>query len=143
VLEFGKVTVDDNKGYFLRVQQKDEKVKRKAKSAEGHLSLQNTIYDYALTIWADRQKRTVDIGEHQDLFLFRLNDATNSIIFPSAHLENGYFPNNYSYNECADKILTVQVSFDNASSPKRYQKTIADIIKLVSSESIIFNGYPK
>ena len=44
VIEFGKVTVDAGRGYFPRVQQKGEKVKGKAKSAEGHLTLENTPY---------------------------------------------------------------------------------------------------
>ena len=123
VIEFGKVTVDADRGYFLRVQQKGEKVKEKAKSAEGHLTLENTPYEYARTVWADRQKRRGDIGEREDLFLFKLSSA-DLIIFPSADSEHenerGYFPNLHSYNECANKILKVQLSFDNVKSPKPY-----------------------
>ena len=64
-----------------------------------------------------------DIGEHEDLFLFKLSSA-DLIIFPSVDSEHenerGYFPNFYSYNECANKILKVQLSFDNVKSPKPY-----------------------
>ena len=31
-------------------------------------------YEYAPSVWADEKKKVVNIGEHEDLFLFRLEN---------------------------------------------------------------------
>jgi hypothetical protein len=123
ILQFGEVTIDNNRGYYLRV--KRNKGRGKAKHAEAHLTLENK-FDYAPTVWADDVQRYLDIGEHQDLLLFRLENYL--ILFPSAHPGAGYLNNEYSYNDCANKNLKVEISFDNRYSPKPYLKTIAQIV---------------
>jgi hypothetical protein len=123
ILQFGEVTIDNNRGYYLRV--KRNKGRGKAKHAEAHLTLENK-FDYAPTVWADGVQRYLDIGEHQDLLLFRLE--SDLILFPSAHPGDGYLNNEYSYNDCANKNLKVEILFDNGYLPKPYLKTIAQIV---------------
>jgi hypothetical protein len=122
-LLFGEVTIDNNRGYYLTVKRK--KQRGKAKNAEGHLTLEKK-FDYAPTVWADGLQRYLVIGEHQDLLLFRLENDV--ILFPSAHPGNGYLSNEYSYNDCVNNNLKVEISFDNGYSPKPYYKTIAQIV---------------
>jgi hypothetical protein len=56
-LEFGKITKDNNNSYFIRVQQKGKKVKGKAINVESRLTLENTNYEYAPSVWADEKKK--------------------------------------------------------------------------------------
>jgi hypothetical protein len=123
VLQFGGVTRHNNGNYYLTIVNKNQK--GKAKNAEAHLTLENK-FDYAPTVWADGVQRYLDIGEHQDLLLFRLEN--DLILFPSAHPTDGYLSNEYSYNDCVNSNLRVEISFDNGYSPKPYNKTIAHIV---------------
>jgi phage gp16-like protein len=66
-LGFGKITKDNNNGYFIRMQQKGGKVKRKAINVESRLTLENTEYEYVPSVWADEKKKIVNIGEYEDL----------------------------------------------------------------------------
>jgi hypothetical protein len=126
VLQFGGVTRHNNGNYYLTIVNK--KGKGKAKNAEGHLTLKDK-FNYAPTVWADGLQRYLDIGEHQDLLLFRLEN--DLILFPSAYPANngGYLNNEYSYNDCVNKNLKVEISFDNGSFRKPYDKTISEIVR--------------
>jgi len=131
-LEFGKITIDNNKSYFIRVQQKDGKVKGKAINAESRLTLENTKYEYAPSVWANGRKKVVNIGEHEDLFLFQLQNNTTTIILPSAYEEKGFEPNTYNYDDVSEINLKIQIFFDNGSEPKTYIKSIKEIVNSVS-----------
>ena len=129
-LEFGKITMDNNQGYFIRVQQKGGKVKGKAINVESRLTLENTKYEYAPSVWADEKKKVVNIGEHEDLFLFRLDN--DKIIFPSAYRQEGFEPNKYNYNDVSERNLTIVIYFENGTAPDPYVKPIKDIVNSVS-----------
>ena len=73
-LEFGTITKDNNNGYSIRVEQKGGKVKGKAINVESRRTLENMKYEYAPSVWAYEKKKVVNIGEHEDLFLFRLEN---------------------------------------------------------------------
>ena len=73
-LEFGTITKDNNNDYFSIVQQKGGKVKGKAINVESRSTLENMKYEYAHSVWADEKKKVVNIEEHENLFLFRLEN---------------------------------------------------------------------
>ena len=115
-LEFGKITKDNNNGHFIRVQQKDRKVKGKAINVESRLTLENTNYEHAPSVWADEKKKIVNIGEHEDLFLFQL--VNNTIILPSACEKTDFKPNPFNYNDVSERNLIIKISFENGNAPK-------------------------
>jgi hypothetical protein len=73
-LEFGTIWKDNNNDYFSIVQQKGGKVKGKAINVESCSTLENMKYEYAHSVWADEKKKVVNIEEHENLFLFRLEN---------------------------------------------------------------------
>ena len=129
-LEFGKITKDNNNSYFIRVQQKGKKVKGKAINVESRLTLENTNYEYAPSVWADEKKKVVNIGEHEDLFLFKLEN--NTIVLPSACEEKDFKPDPFNYNDVSERNLIIKISFENGNAPKDYVKPIKEIVNSVS-----------
>lgn len=125
VLQFGEVTRHNDGNYYLTIVNK--KGKGKAKNAEAHLTLENK-FQYAPTVWADSHRRYKDIGRHEDLFLFRLENS-DRILFRAAGKEERFMENPYSYNECVNKKLKVEIDFDNGSFRKAYDKTLSEIVK--------------
>ena len=67
-LEFGKITKDNNNRYFIRVQQKGERVYGKGPNVEPRHTLENMKYEYTPYVWADEKKKVAKIREHEDLF---------------------------------------------------------------------------
>jgi hypothetical protein len=129
-LEFGKITKDNNNGYFIRVQQKSGKIKGKAINVESRLTLENTNYEYAPSVWADEKKKVVNIGEHEDLFLFKVENDT--IVLPSSEEIKDFKPNPFNYNDVSERNLKIVIFFENGISPKPCLKSIKEIINSVS-----------
>ena len=114
----------------LSDKQKGGKVKGKAVNVESRLTLENTKYEYAPSIWADGKKKVVNIGEHEDLFLFRLEN--NTIVLPSAYEEKDFEPNPFNYNDVSERNLIIKISFENGNAPEDYIEPIKEIVNSVS-----------
>jgi len=127
-LEFSNIITYDKENYFIAVRTKGGK--HKAEECEGWIKIGDI---HVSTVWALNEPRLIEIGEQMNLRLFEI-EGTDWIVFPSARLKEGYEPNKRPFNEYINKQLTVWVNTKRGREPNPYQKTIAEIIKLASSD---------
>ena len=148
VLEFDGIFVNNESVYFLRVRK--TKGEGMAESCQGFFTVEGTDVSHSPTVWSHAEARSYDIGDYMDLRLFRVeeehlkdveasmigNDGVvnmikvgKSILFPSAHLDQGLDENRKPYDQFTNRRLTVTIVAKKGHVPKPFTQTIAQILK--------------
>jgi hypothetical protein len=100
-----------------------------AKRCEGFLTVKGTAISNAPTVWAHASARHYDIGGRMDLRLFTVHSRTGRILFPSAHLNEGFIPTAKPYNDFMNKELQIEIHADKGRPPHPLIRRIEDIIE--------------
>ncbi len=116
--------------YFARVQKTTGD--GYAEQCEGFLTVNGTNINNAPTVWAHANVRRYDIGGRMDLRLFTVD--RNDIIFPSAHLHEGFAPNTRVYDEFRNRNLVVELHSQRGKVPVNLNVNIQTIIDAAVQE---------
>jgi len=118
--------------YFVIV--KKTKGEGFAKDCEGFLTVEGTAISNAPTVWAHADARHYDIGGRMDLRLFTVRNKAKEILFPSAHLNEGFVPTAKPYNDFINKELKIEIHSDKGRPPQDLIVRIQDIITAAKEE---------
>ena len=105
-----------------------------AKHCEGFLTVEGTAISNAPTVWAHADARHYDIAGRMDLRLFTVHSKTKEILFPSAHLNEGFEVAIKSYNDFVNKELKIEIHADKGRLPQPLIIRIQDIINRAKQE---------
>ena len=116
--------------YFVRVRKSTGE--GYAEQCEGFLTVNGTNINNAPTVWSHANVRHYDIGGRMDLRLFTID--RNDIIFPSAHLHEGFTPNTRVYDEFRNRNLEIELHSQRGTVPANLGVNIHHIVESAVEE---------